>query len=164
MLVKGSHFLFDSDQTQFRETLVSQASEYEGLLVGGVTAGPVKSFITSVRLLSLQDLAYRIEFHSKQYNAVNSASTYANPAHLIGIVNALPSTDALPQNWSGADMMTATAYGTMFAYFRSGLNIPYEDREGLGRLHVNLVNLDSTTKSPGDSGIVHLRVGVVAAT
>lgn len=164
MLVKGSHFFFDSDQTQFREELVAQASEYEGLLVGGVTAGPVKSFITSVRLLSLQNLPYRIEFHSMRYNNVNSASTYANPSHLIGIINALPTTDALPQNWSGADVMTATQYGTMYAYFRSGLNIPYEDRGGEGRLHVNLVNLGTVTKNPGDSGIVHLRVGVVAAT
>lgn len=166
MQTTGSHHIFDSDQTQFRTALVTQASESANLTVGGVSAGPVKGFISTVRLLSLQDLDYRVEFYARRVSATrgSSASAYANPSQLLGYVNCLGSLTALPANWTGFGTTTATGYGTLFAYFLGGLSIPYMDRDGLGELHCNLLNLDGTAKLPGDTGIVHLTVGVIAAS
>ena len=166
MLITESVHFVDSSQSDFRENIVPLASAYADIaLAAGTesTLGPHKCIISSVRIISVQDLAWRVEFWGKSYS-VHTASSYGDPSQLIGWSDHLDSTDNIPANWTGIHTTTATRFGTMYASFITGLNIPYEDRQGTGRLHINLVNQGTAAKSAGDVGLIHLRVGVVHAS
>lgn len=131
---------------------VGVASQYANLqIVPGLAQGTCKSYITSVKLLSLQNLDWRVEFHSRR---VSEASAVYSSNNLVGYVG-----------WTNN---AATAYATSFLYYTHGLKIPYLDEDGLGELHVNLLNntqaTNNATKFAGDSGAVHLTVGLVMAS
>ena len=175
MLITESIHLVDSDASaDFRNRIAPTASQYADIpLVAGTPSiiGPNKCIINSVRLLAIQDLNWRVEFYGKSYSTVAvTASQFSgiNGSHLIGWSDHLATSGVIPANWTGTHATTATLYGsTTFASYISGLNIPYEDRDGTGRLHVNLVNTNSaggTAKLPGDTGLIHLRVGVIYAS
>ena len=174
MLITESIHHVDSDaSSDFRNKInASGASQYADIaLAAGTpsTVGPNKCVINSVRLLAIQDLDWQVQFHSKSYgSAVGVAATQfsdVNGSHLVGWSNHLATTTNIPANWTDAHTTTATIYGsTTYASYISGLNIPYEDRDGTGRLHVNLVNKSATAKNPGDTGLIHLRVGVIYAS
>lgn len=162
--ISESHYSFESASTDFDVAISPGASRYADLTVGGGNAGPLKSFITTIEMIGAQDLDYRLEFHKKSYsNVLNTASFF--PPNLIGWVNLLGSTDNAPASWPSGAFAVATTYGTHFAWFLSGLSIPYEDRHpGTGQLHVNLVNQSGTAKNAGAAGYVYLRVGTVQAS
>lgn len=177
MLISESIHFVDSDaSSDFRGTIVPQASQYADLaLVSGTpsSVGPHKCIINSVRILGIQDINWRVEFYGKSYATVaNTASQFSGltGSSLIGWSDHLSTTTNVPGNWVGIHATTATLYGsTTYASYISGLNMPYEDRDGTGRLHVNLVNMSNNliagaTKSAGDLGLLHLRVGVVYAS
>ena len=168
MLITESIHYVDSDQsTDFRGAISpTGASAYADIALASGTptdVGPQKCIINSVRLIAVQDTNWQVQFHSKSYS-LHTASSYPNPSNLIGWSNHLSTVHPILANWTGAATTTATAYGTLYASYISGLNIPYEDRQGTGRLHVNLVNQGPTLKSAGDVGILHLRVGVIYAS
>lgn len=166
MLITESVHFVDSSQSDFRGAISPLASSYADIaLASGTesTLGPHKCIISSVRIMSIQDLSWRVSFWGKSYS-LHTASSYADPSQLIGWSDHLDSTDNIPANWTGIHTTTATLFGTMYVSFITGLNIPYEDRQGTGRLHVNLENTSATAKSAGDVGLVHLRVGVVHAS
>lgn len=169
--ITESHFTFSSVPGAFDSALSPGASQYADLTVGGssqaansgASGGPVKTFINSVLLLSKEDLKWRVEFHRKTLsNVVNTASYF--PSNLIGWTYVQDTGGALPANWTGAGVANATPYGTMFASFISGLNIPYEDADGNGQVHVNVVNLAGQAKSAGTAGYLYLSVGTIAAS
>ena len=162
--ISESHFSFESAASDFDGAIAIGASDYADLTVGGGNAGPLKSFITTLQVISKQDIDYRVEFHKKTLSkTVNTASYF--PSNLIGWVNLLGTTAALPATWPAGAYAVATAYGTMFAWFLGGLSIPYEDRDpGNGQLHINVLNQSATAKSAGTAGYLYLRVGTVQAS
>ena len=162
--ISESHYSFESANTDFAAAIMPAASAYADLTVGGGNAGPLKSFITTLHVIAVQDLDMRVEFHKRTYSkTVNTASFF--PPALIGYVNLIGSTDNLPSNWPGGRFAVATQYGTVFSWFLDGLSIPYEDIDpGNGQLHVNLVNQSGTAKSAGAAGYLWLRVGTVQAS
>ena len=170
-VVKESIAFIDSDYTtHFRNALVAGVgSQYADISVSGdaLPAGQTKFCIESVRMLSLQNLDWRVEFYSK---TLPSATGSANLNNLLGWVNFYSSTTLASTTVLQGQQITqvATGYATLFAYFAQNLKIPYEDRSRSsggypagGQLHVNLVATGGA-KNPGDSGLVHLRFGVVA--
>lgn len=172
MVVKESIAFIDSSYTtHFTNALTAGGgSQYADLSVSGdaLPAGQTKFCIESVRMLSIQNIDWRVEFYSK---TLPSATGSANLNNLLGYVNfysaaTLASTPTILQGQQLTQV--ATAYATLFAYFAQNLKIPYEDRSTSkgaypagGQLHVNLVAAGAA-KNPGDSGLVHLRFGVVA--
>jgi len=169
--ISESHFSFESATTDFTDAIVPSASDFADLTVGGASqsanegasGGPIKSFITTIEAIAAQDLDWRVEFHKRTLSKTVNTATYF-PPNLIGYVNLLGTTDNLPASWPGGRFAVATAYGTMFAWFVDGLSIPYEDADGLGQLHVNLLNQSATAKSTGTAGYLYLRVGTVQAS
>jgi len=162
--ISESHYSFESATTDFTDAIVPNASDYADLTVGGGNAGPLKSFITTIEAICAQDIDLRVEFHKKTYSKTVNTATYF-PPNLIGWVNLLGTTDALPASWPAGLFAVATSYGTMFAWFLSGLSIPYEDRDpGTGQLHINVLNQSATAKSSGTAGYLYLRVGTVQAS
>lgn len=171
-MITESHYSFESQPGAFDGAISGGAvagfpgaSQYADLSVGGATqpnnrgasGGPIKSFITSLLAISAQNLSMRVEFHKKSYGTVvNTASFF--PSNLIGWVNLV---NAGPDTQEAA---VATLYGTMFAWFVNGLSIPYEDADGNGLLHTNVVNMSDTAKSAGSAGYLFLRVGTVFAS
>ena len=161
--ISESHFSFESANSDFTGAVSPGASDYADLTVGGGNAGPTKCFITSLQAICKQDIDMRVEFYKKTYSRVVNTASYF-PTNLIGWVNLVGTSDALPANWTGAGVATATTYGTMFAWYLGGLSIPYEDRDGTGQVHVNVVNQSGTAKSAGQAGYLYLRVGTVQAS
>ncbi len=130
-----------------------QASQYADLPIArghSTPGGPHHIFIDSVRLLAAQNLRWRVEVWGR---SLPRATAPLNP-------------DSWAPLFTTSFLTTeATPYGTMFAYYTHNIKIPYEDMEGRGELHVNLVNQDGTTaKSAGGAGFVHILVGTVSAT
>ena len=162
--ISESHYSFESGNADFNTAIMPAASQYVDLTVGGGNAGPLKSFITTLHVIAVQDLDMRVEFHKKTLSKVVNTATYFPPA-LIGYVNLIGSTDNLPSNWPGGRFAVATIYGTVYSWFIDGLSIPYEDIDpGTGQLHVNVVNQSGTAKAAGAAGYLWLRVGTVQAS
>ena len=129
------------------------ASAYASLPIArghSTPGGPHHVFIESLRLLTAQNLRWRVEIWAKPLPTATAPTS--------------------PETW--APLLTSsylttegTAYGTLFAYYTHGLHVPYEDMSGRGEMHVNLVNQDlDTAKSAGSAGFAHILVGTVAAT
>jgi hypothetical protein len=169
--ISESHFSFESSVSDFTGAVAVGASTYADLTIGGAggqanggaSGGPAKTFITTLLAVSMQNIDMRVEFLKRtQSRVVNTASFF--PTNLIGWVNLIGTDDNLPANWPGGRFAVATTYGTAFAWFVDGLSIPYEDADGVGQLHVNVVNQSGTAKSAGTAGYLYLRVGTVKAS
>ena len=147
------HYVRSGD-TDFRNGLVIQASQFADLpIVSAQAAGPNRVWITSLKILSIQNLDWRVEFHGR---SLANKPTFSASGYLGG--NQL-------QGYVGFTNNAATAYGTTFLYYTHGLKIPYEDMDGVGQLHVNLLNQHSATaKLPGDTGAVFIHVGTIDAS
>src|SRR6185369_12977957 len=130
--------------------------------------GHGKLIINSVRLITLQQLDWRVEFYRK--NIVQATASGIFESDLIGSVEFYSQGTAASLGITrltaaeGSRIATQYISATAFMYFSQNLNIPYEDKQNLGQLHTNLVNLNSTSKLPGDTGAVSLIVGTIAAS
>lgn len=152
MYVSESINFVHSRPGDFDASLITLASTYADLPIArghSTPGGPHHVFLTSVRLLSAQNLKWRVEVYGKSLpvaTAPTSPETWA-PLYTTSFLQS-----------------DATAYGTLFAYYTHGIKVPYEDMQGRGELHVNVLNADGTTKSAGSAGYVHLLVGTTSAT
>lgn len=135
-------FIRSDKNTHFTDSLIQFASEYEDIQFGGTAHGRVDSFVRSIRILSIQNLAWMVAFYSRRrnYEADYDLDTSVE-------FHDFAATDGLA---------TATSY----LYAVSGLEIPYRDEDGLGELHVGLHNRSSTAKNPGDSGMIQITFGL----
>ena len=151
-----------SGNTDFRNALSPQASQYADLpIVSAQAAGPNRVWITSLKILSIENLDWRVEFHGRSLSA-GSGVTYSASGYL--------GTNSL-QGYVGFTNNAATAYATTFLYYTHGLKIPYEDQDGTGQLHINLLNQSApnqaagrATKFAGDEGAVFIHVGIIDAS
>ena len=168
-LVTQSFQYVDSDYTSnFRlATVALVGSQYADLRMAGssaVAGGNVKCFIETVRFLSLQNLDWRLDFYQNSIaNGLHAATASVNAIGLLGGINFYSSTTNIPSNVSYQITQVATGFATLFVYLANNLHIPYEDRDGQGQLHLNLVTVGAA-KNAGDSGLVHVRVGTVQAS
>ena len=162
--VTSSHFFFETASTALTGAVSpGGASAYADLPIGGGIDGPAKCFISSVRVISSQDLISRLEFYRKTYSKVVNTASYFPPS-LIGWVDLLDTNSGVPSNWPAGRFAVATTYGTFFAWFLEGITIPYEDLDpGTGQLHINWVNLSDTAKTAG-TGTLNIQVGTVNAS
>ena len=153
LITESLHFVDSDYTTHFRDSLpFANGSEYEDIQMvqGSVSTGPHQVFISSIRVLSMQRLDWRVEYWDKSL-PVATGSNLNNH----GLV--------FSQNFS--QVSAASQYGTVFAYIQTGLKVPYLDKQGLGQLHINLVNTNpNTAKLAGDTGAVHIRTGVIYAS
>ena len=151
MFITESINFVHSRPGDFDGVLPTLASAYADLpLVRGaaVPGGPSHVFINNIRLLSAQNLKWRVEVYGK---SLPVATLAASPESWVPL---------LTTSYIGSD---ATAYGTLYAYYTQGLKVPYEDMQGRGELHVNVLNQDGTAKSAGSAGFVHLLIGTISA-
>ena len=154
------HYVRSAD-ADFRTTLAPQASEYADLpIVSAQAAGPNRVWITSLKILSIQNLDWRVEFHGR--SLAPPKPTYTASGYL--------GTNSL-QGYVGFTNNAATAYGTCYLYYTHGLKIPYEDQDGEGELHLNLLNQSApnqvvgrSTKFAGDVVAVFIHVGTIDAS
>ena len=145
-----------SANTNFTNGLIPQGSQYADLpIVSASAAGPNRVWITSLKIQSIQNLDWRVEFHGRSL-AYGGGVTYSASGYL--------GTNSL-QGYVGFTNNAATAYGTCYLYYTHGLKIPYEDQDGTGQLHLNLLNQHAATaKLPGDTGAVFITVGTIDAS
>lgn len=155
MVTKESAAFVDSNVTShFTNALVLNASEYEDLdLTGtGGVGGEARCFVSSLRLISTQNLAWVVGFHNKDNTAPGTDT----------VISHLLNQNTMIDFWSFATT-DAIAVGSAFVYAVSGMKIPYRDDEGTGRLHVSLHNRSTTAKIAGAGGEVQMRIGVIGA-
>ena len=152
MYVSESINFVHSRPGDFDASLITLASTYADLPIARghqTPGGPHHIFINSVRLLTAQNLKWRVEVYAKSLPVATAPTSPESWAPLF-------TTSFLQSD--------ATAYGTLFAYYTHGLKVPYEDMQGRGELHVNLLNADGTSKSAGSAGYAHLLFGTISAT
>ena len=67
--------------------------------------------------------------------------------------------DAFRSRWSFVVAAGVQYGGTgQYYYYIDGLNIPYQDEDNSGELHISLVNRSSSGKSSGSSGEVIIAI------
>lgn len=144
-------FVSSNVSTQFTDSLGYNASEYENLDLtgaGAATVGEARCYVTSLRLITAQNLAWMVSIHDRAsvYDTINGYDLNNNT--LIDF-----------WQWTAAQGISV---GTVYVYSVTGMKIPYRDRDQTGLLHVALTNQSTTSKIQG-TGYAHLRVGVAAA-
>lgn len=158
MLVRHSIFYVDSDRDRhFTDALAQNASEFENITIPGVAGvlpkttagggsafGRAGMFIESVRILAATDHDWLLAFYSRdptRQGLISGGTGIGGSAERLA---ATPYFGAL----IGAVILNSTLWTTAseFVYATDGLSIPYVDEDGLGQLHVGLVNLDTKTK------------------
>ena len=189
MLVRHSIFYIDSDRDRhFTDSLIQFASEFENITIpgvagvlpkttagGGTALGRGGMFIESVRVLAATEHDWLLAFYSRDVTrqGLITGGTGIGGSHehvgatpyfgsLIGCVS-LNSTTWQMYGTGSTEYVVAT----------DGLSIPYIDEDGLGQLHVGLVNLDTKTKAALGSGnlpsgvgqpYVQIRFGCISAS
>lgn len=162
-LVTSSIHFVDSDvNTHFTSAIsgIVGASTYANIQIaeGSQSVGSNKLVIKSVRLLSMQQIPYRVEFWER---SVPLATGSINAHGLLGSVDLIDINATQPSSYYATSYTT----GTLFAFVAEQLDIPYHDKTGQGQLHVNLVlRNDNIAKSANSAGAVHLRVGTITAS
>ena len=167
LVTNSVQFVSSDYTTDFRRAIPARvgdnvASDYADIQMadGASSVGANKVIIKSIRLLDIVSTHdWRVEFWNKTIAIATGESL--NNWGLLGVVD-LYRTPPVAQ--TGAIYATSYVTGTLYAMIVENLDIPYEDREGKGQLHVGLLNLSGTAKSAGDLGAVHLRVGTIAAS
>ena len=163
MLVKDAiHFVSSDRDANFTDALITSASEYEDLqIVPGTTTTQSQThgrcWIKSVRLQAATNHAFTVVFLSRA-GGVNrlSATPYNN-----AVIDFF--------KWVTTDAM-ATA--TEFIYGKTGLNIPDQDDDNRGQLHVGIINDTVATKAAVGATLpagvftqfMTLKIGVIQAT
>ena len=173
MLVTNSvHFTDSNHDTHFITAIAAYASgtlntmpasEYADIqIVEGnpATAGnDGKLVVKSVRILSLEEIKWRVEFFDRSVPNATPAS-FTNWG-LLGSYDGVHIGGPQPTTYY------ATAYkhaATVFVTLLEQLDLPIMDRTGQGQLHVRLSNIGNVAKSAGNVGAVHLRVGTIFAS
>jgi len=169
MQVTHSIQFVDSDwTTHFRNaiaardaSLVPAASDYADIqIASGAPTGvgdPAKLIIKSIRLESIENANFRVEFYERTVPKATNAVIYGFGDGLLGAVDLTGPGDTAPSAYHATGYKT----GTYFVRIVDGLEIPYWDKEGKGQLHVKLSNISTVAKSAGDVGALQLRVGTI---
>ena len=163
MLVKDAiHFVTSDRDANFTDSLITSASEYEDLqIVPGTTTTQSQThgrcWIKSVRLHAATNHAFTVVFLSRAGGINRIAATPYNNA----IVDFF--------KWAATD---AIATASEWVYGKTGLNIPYQDEELRGQIHIGIINDSAATKgalgATLSAGVgaqyMTLKIGVIQAT
>lgn len=169
-LVTHSIHFIDSDHNSHFTTAMAAyasgslntlpASEYadiqfaEGTPTGG--GGAAKCVIKSIRLISLQETKWRVEFSDRSFPLATPASLTG--WGLLGSYDGVNIGGPQPTTYHATQYKAAaTAFITLFEQ----LDLPYHDKTAQGQLHVRVSNIGNTAKSAGSAGAIQLRVGVI---
>lgn len=159
MLVRHSIFYVDSDRDRhFTDELAQNASEFENITIPGVAGmlpkttagggsafGRAGMFIESVRMITATDHDWLLAFYSRdptRQGLITGGTGIGGSTERLG---ATPYMGAL----IGCVILNSTlwqCFATEYVYATDGLSLPYIDEDGLGQLHVGLVNLDTKTR------------------
>ena len=138
-----SLFLVHSDKDKnFTTALAQNASEYETLSLTTVASGEARCEITSIRLLSQQNLAWIVSFHRRSTDSITDFDTNTMIDYW---------------SWAAGD---GIAVGSAFLYAVSGLSIPYQDQSQAGNLNIAVTNRSTTAKTATSGGVGHVQVTV----
>lgn len=133
--------------THFTGALATNAAETEDIALPGALAGVngnARGEIRSITIISQQNLAWELEFwRSATHGATIDADKF------IG-------------RWTFAAVDGVQEAGAgNFRYYIDGLDIPYDDADGTGKLHISLVNRDAVAKlAQGAGGDVVVRTRI----
>ena len=171
-VTKESFQLIDSDYTKnFRDGLANAgASSFANLSIPNVAGGQFKGFVETIRILSLQNLDWRVEFYSKgNTGGYGLAPYFTSPSFISGgqyptatnpnnsniIASVLFYSSSTFQQLTPALLVPAgeasriaTAYATLFLYSATGLRIPIIDDD-------SNTNISGAT-TPG--GLMHVNL------
>ncbi len=136
-----------TDGLHFTDALAQNASEAEELtLAEAIAAGRVcRARITQIALWASQNLSYEIQVFGRR--GPNAQSPDPNLDQFLG-----------RWEFNSADGVRNDGAG-LYRYFISGLDIPYEDADRYGELHLRILNRSQVAKSSYGAGS-HLRVMV----
>lgn len=138
----GNLITVQSDKDlHFTGAIAQDAEERENIVLpqalGSANFRRARSRLKALRILSDQNLAWEIDLYGKD--------TFGDPADLDS------------NSWIGrwgfqaADGLRIAGAGP-YLYYIDGLDVPYEDQDATGELHVSLVNRSATAKSAGAAG------------
>lgn len=128
------HFLAPLAQNGFQ----AESIEIPSAVSGGITA---RSYIRQVAVFSVQQLAWEVWiFRRGSFDLVT-----------VDLLSPL-----VRVRWAAADGLTI-GNGTLFNFLSAELEIPYEDMDGHGKLHLLLQNRSPTAKLAGAAGAVVIR-------
>lgn len=138
-----------TDGTHFTNLLAQNASEPEDLdLPEGLAAGRTCRFrIRQIILWATQNLSYEIAFYGRSVVNGLGKSPDPNLDEFLG-----------RYQFSTADGLQDDGAG-LFRYVIYSLDLPYEDIDRVGQLHVVLVNRDANPKNTYGAG-AHFRIEV----
>jgi len=126
-----------------------------GAVPEGLAAGrTVRSRLKSIRILSVQLLPWEVQLFHK---ATGIGGAVIDSETFIG-------TWAFTGSGTPGDGSRATG-DTFYCFYVDGLDVPYEDLDGTGQIHVRLINRHAATaKIAGASGAIVIEFGFELST
>lgn len=124
----------------FTGSIAQNASEEENIALPTYLAGVngnARGIIKGFTIISDQNLDWQLVF----FGTDGFADTDIDLDTCLASYKFTASTDALQIGGSGS-----------YYYFKDGLELPYEDADKTGELHVALVNCSATSKNAGATG------------
>ena len=132
--------------THFTGAIAQNAKEDENVVLPGAMSGVngnARNMVRSLMLQSDENLAWEVAFWSKD--------SFEDTSDMDA--------DAFRSRWSFVVADGVQYGGTgQYYYYIDGLNIPYQDEDNSGELHISLVNRSSSGKSSGSSGEVIIAI------
>lgn len=128
--------------SHFTGTIAQNAGEDESLTLPACLAGingNARGAVRTITLIADQNLDWEVQFWRSATHGTSDIDT----DKWIGKHKFTASTDALQLGGAGS-----------YLYFVSGLNIPYNDADFSGKLHLTLTNRSATGKNAGATGEV----------
>lgn len=128
--------------THFTTELVQNAAENEDVVLDGALAGVngnARNIVQTITVISDQNLAWEIALYGKD--------TFAGGTDLDA------NTILCHHAFAAADGAQVGGAGS-YVYFVDGLNLPYQDEDHSGELHIQLINRSATSKNAAGTGEV----------
>lgn len=129
--------------SQYTDALVTNAVEAENLVLASALQGVngnAQNILYGVTINSVENLAWEVQFWAKDtFQTTN------------------PDTDFFLARWqfSASDGVRDAGTG-LYRYYIDGLQIPYQDLDNTGELHMILVNRSAAAKTAGAGGAVRI--------
>ena len=140
------HIVRTDKLVHFTDALILGAVEHEDLrFPEAIAAGNhARSVIRTLMILARENLAYEVVFwRSDQHDDPDPA--------LDSFIGVWP--------FIGADGLQIAGAG-LFRYYVAGLQIPYQDFDRTGELHISIVNRSAAAKTAGAVGELEIELGV----
>jgi len=120
-------------------------SSADGYLDGSVAPGSARMRIRSLTVISVENLAWEVWLWAKD--------TFATGAGTFPTGQVFP---LAKYSFQAGDAVRIAAAG-LYYYNLNGIDLPYEDADASGELHLMLINRSAASKTAGAGGAVQLQ-------